>query len=152
MLLLLLHHHHHHHRRRRVAASRSRGSSFAFSALAVPSSSSSFVHLIISRTVIFSSFRTRAFSDTISVREFAIFASLSLFSVFRSSSFSLSLAVFFVLRRNRDTDRKPSPRHFCDYPRRSPRRVSYNTHPLSRFRWRFTNSAYYPEPTRSTFF
>ena len=42
-------------------------------------------------------------------------------------------------------------RHFCDYPRRSPRRASYNIHPLSRFRWRFTNSACrcYPEATRS---
>lgn len=153
----------------RRGIARSRGSPFAFSALAVPRSSSSLsstayrvtdvVHLAIFRGL--RGFRGRELSDAISVREFAIFAvgsfprDAALFlSLFRSSSLSLSLPYFFLCpeKKIRDTDRKPSPRHFCDYPRRSPRRASYNTHPLSRFRWRFTNSAYYPEPTRSTFF
>lgn len=63
----------------------------------------------------------------------------------------LLLPPFLILKKPRHFDRKPSPRHFCDYPRRSSRRASYNIHPLSRFRWRFTNSACrcYPEATRS---
>lgn len=155
----------------RRGIARSRGSPFAFSALAVPRSSSSLsstayrvtdvVHLVI-RDIPWSSWfsRTRAFGchQRARIRHLCGW----LFPEGRRPlSFSLSFFLFVSLfpifflcpeKKIRDTDRKPSPRHFCDYPRRSPRRASYNTHPLSRFRWRFTNSACYPEPTRSTFF
>ena len=155
-----------------VGTSRSRGSPFVFFALAVPSSSSSsllsfayrvadIIHLVISDIVILAIFANASFRIPSAYANSPLLRgcfpegrllplSFSL-SSFLFLSLSLSLC-FFILRRNRDTDRKPSPRHFCDYPRRSSRRASYNTHPLSRFRWRFTNSAYYPEPTRSTFF
>lgn len=149
LLLLLLHHHHQHHRRRRVAVFRSRFPRYRHysSRTGSPTSSTS----SSARTVVFVA---SVLSDTISVREFAIFRSRRM-----PPSFSLTLPLHLSLccflcpeKKPRHRDRKPSPRHFCDYPRRSPRRVSYNTHPLSRFRWRFTNSACYPEPTRSTFF
>lgn len=69
----------------------------------------------------------------------------------RRGGLPLLLPPSLILKKPRHFDRKPSPRHFCDYPRRSSRRASYNIHPLSRFRWRFTNSACrcYPEATRS---
>lgn len=117
--------------RRRPTTNASRGLAFS-----VPSSSRD--------SVVRPRHRYRALviaADILVVREFAV---IILSRGRERLSFFALLPLALSLSRIEETAtlliENRGPRHFCDYPRRSSRRSSYNIHPLSRFRWRFTNS------------